>query len=76
MFERNGLKPEMVTYYTPQSINESGLLVIVKDPLNPPDYVTKLLSSLALTDIAARTASIPAIYHDDALTIFIGPPPI
>jgi hypothetical protein len=75
MFERNGFQPEMA-YYTPQSINEAGLLVIVKDPSNPPSYVAKFLSSLELAGIPAKTAYIPAIYHEDALTIFIGPPPI
>lgn len=75
MFKRNGLEPE-VSSYTPKSISEAGLLLIVKDPLNPPDYVTKFLSSLELANIKAKTAYIPDIYREDALTIFIGPPPI
>ena len=75
MFKRNGVEPEFASY-TPKSIDEAGLLLIVKDPLNPPDYVTKFLSSLTLTDIKAKTAYIQEIYHEDALTIFIGPPPI
>ncbi len=75
MFKRNGIDPEGGSY-KPDSIDEVGLLLIVKDPPNPPDYVTKFLSSLALTDIKAKTAYIPEIYLEDALTIFIGPPPI
>ena len=75
MFKRNGIDPEVASY-TPKSVDEAGLLLIVKDPLNPPDYVTKFLSSLTLTDIKAKTAYIPTIYHEDALTIFIGPPPV
>ena len=75
MFERNGYHPD-TSVYTPESINEAGLLLIVKDPSNPPDYVTKFLSSLGLAGITAKTAYIPAIFHENALTIFIGPPPI
>jgi hypothetical protein len=75
MFERNGINPTIETF-TPKSIDETGLLLIVKDPLDLPDYVTKLLGSLTLTGIKAKTAYIPEIYHEDALTIFIGPPPI
>ena len=75
MFKRNRIDPEGGGY-KPDSIDETGLLLIVKDPLNPPDYVTKFLSALTLTDIKAKTAYIPAIYQKDALTIFIGPPPI
>jgi len=75
MFTRNGFHPE-ISFYTPESISEAGLLLIVKDPSNPPEYVTKFLSSLELAGITAKTAYIPAIYREDALTIFIGPPPI
>ena len=75
MFKRNGFDPESATC-RPNSIDEAGLLLIVKDPLNPPDYVTKFMSSLTLTDIKAKTAYIPELYHDNALTIFIDPPPV
>ncbi len=75
MFERNGFHPDM-SFYTPESMKEAGLLLIVKDPSKPPEYVTKFLSSLELVGITAKTAYIPAIYHEDAFTIFIGPPPI
>ena len=75
MFTRNGFHPE-ISFYTPEFISEAGLLLIVKDPSNPPEYVTKFLSSLELAGITAKTAYIPAIYREDALTIFIGPPPI
>src|SRR5271166_2281105 len=37
MFKRNGFDPQRSSYL-PDSINESGLLLIVKDPLNPPEY--------------------------------------
>ena len=54
MLTRNGIDPEGGSY-KPDSIDETGLLLIVKDPLNLPDYVTKFLSSLELADIRLRT---------------------
>ena len=75
MFERNGFHPD-TSNYTPESINEAGLLLIVKDPSSPPDYINKFLASFELVGIRAKTAYIPEIYHENALVIFIGPPPI
>ncbi len=60
---------------TPNGPDQTGVMIVVDDPLNPPDYARKLREALEIIGIVAPFIKKP-ISGKFGPTLFIGPKPL
>lgn len=76
IFSRNGFSTTIGSYIS-SSVDESGLMIVVKDPLQPPEPIRKLIEAFDLSGIIhIRLVKNEKLYSDNTLSFMIGPSPI